>query len=150
MRTTVTIDPDVAEKLQAYAHRKGLSFKKALNELILRGLSQQAERLLAGQAQFAEAFNFGPSDEHRVGEVVEHLVQGWGPNASFFTPPGQHPHEAGRLHLDSQKARQILGWEPQLDFAQAVSKPVQFYRNWNGGGDAWQLLCADLAAYSGA
>ncbi len=41
MRTTVTIDPEVAAKLNAYAHRKGLSFKKALNELIVRGLSQQ-------------------------------------------------------------------------------------------------------------
>lgn len=108
-----------------------------------------AEKLLAGQARFAEAFNFGPGDEHRVGEVVEHLVQGWGPPASFFTPPGQHPHEASRLHLDSQKARQLLGWEPRLDFAQAVSKTVQFYRNWNCGCDAWQLLCADLAAYLG-
>ncbi|MBI3928551.1 MAG: antitoxin [Armatimonadetes bacterium] len=41
MRTTVTLDPDVAEKLHAYAHRHGLSFKKALNELLRRGLHSQ-------------------------------------------------------------------------------------------------------------
>jgi CDP-glucose 4,6-dehydratase len=115
----------------------------------LAGYLFLAEKLLAGQAQFAEAFNFGPVDEHRVGTVVEHLIQGWGPPASYFTPPGQHPHEASRLHLDSQKARQLLGWEPRLDFAQALSKTVNFYRNWLSGGDAWPLLCADLASYNG-
>jgi len=42
VRTTVTIDPDVAERLHTYAHRNGLSFKKALNELLRRGLQAQA------------------------------------------------------------------------------------------------------------
>lgn len=42
MRTTVTIDPDVAERLQTYAHRHGLSFKKALNDLLRRGLQAQS------------------------------------------------------------------------------------------------------------
>ncbi len=43
MRTTVTLEPDVAEKLKSYAHREKLSFKQALNELIRRGLSAQQE-----------------------------------------------------------------------------------------------------------
>ena len=43
MRTTVTIDTDVAESLQSFAHRHGLSFKKALNELLRRGLRAQLE-----------------------------------------------------------------------------------------------------------
>ncbi|MCE7873349.1 hypothetical protein DYH09_23645 [bacterium CPR1] len=43
MRTTVTLDPDVAEKLKGYAHREKLSFKQALNELIRRGLRAQQE-----------------------------------------------------------------------------------------------------------
>ena len=41
MRTTVTLDADVVEKLKAYAHRGKLSFKQALNELIRRGLQAQ-------------------------------------------------------------------------------------------------------------
>ena len=39
MKTTATLDPEVAEKLHSYDHRKGLSLKKTLHELILRGLS---------------------------------------------------------------------------------------------------------------
>jgi hypothetical protein len=39
MRTTVTLEPDLAKKVKALAHRRGLSFKQALNELIRRGLT---------------------------------------------------------------------------------------------------------------
>lgn len=42
MRTTVTIDPDVAEKLKEYAHKRKLPFKQALNELLRRGLKAQS------------------------------------------------------------------------------------------------------------
>ena len=31
MRTTVTLDPDVAAKLKAVARERGISFKQALN-----------------------------------------------------------------------------------------------------------------------
>lgn len=41
MRTTVTLDPDVAARLKEYAHRQRASFKVALNEVLRRGLSAQ-------------------------------------------------------------------------------------------------------------
>lgn len=39
MRTTVTLEPDLAKKVKALAHRRKLSFKQALNEVIRRGLT---------------------------------------------------------------------------------------------------------------
>jgi hypothetical protein len=42
MRTTVTLDPDVAERLKDWAHRERLSFKEAINAAIRRGLSAPA------------------------------------------------------------------------------------------------------------
>lgn len=39
MRTTVTLDPDVAVKLKALARRRRASFKETLNDVIRRGLS---------------------------------------------------------------------------------------------------------------
>jgi hypothetical protein len=39
MRTTVTLEPDLAKKIKALAHRRGLSFKQALNEALRRGLA---------------------------------------------------------------------------------------------------------------
>lgn len=38
MRTTVTLDPDVAAGLQAAARERGVSFKKALNDAVRSGL----------------------------------------------------------------------------------------------------------------
>ncbi len=38
MRTTVTLDADVATKVKAVARRKGISFKQALNEALRDGL----------------------------------------------------------------------------------------------------------------
>ena len=39
MRTTVTLDPDVAAKLKALARRRGISFKQALNQVVRAGLA---------------------------------------------------------------------------------------------------------------
>jgi hypothetical protein len=39
MRTTVTLDPDVAELLREMAHRMRSSFKKELNSAVRRGLA---------------------------------------------------------------------------------------------------------------
>jgi hypothetical protein len=39
MRTTVTLDPDVAAKLKAVARDRGISFKQALNQAVREGLA---------------------------------------------------------------------------------------------------------------
>ncbi|HEY1855255.1 MAG TPA: hypothetical protein VGG40_11765 [Solirubrobacterales bacterium] len=39
MRTTVTLDPDVAAKLKQEVRDRGVSFKEALNSSVRRGLS---------------------------------------------------------------------------------------------------------------
>ena len=44
MRTTVTLDPDLAAKLQALARERGASFKEVLNDALRRGLAGDAER----------------------------------------------------------------------------------------------------------
>ena len=41
MRTTVTLDPDVAAKLKAVARARGISFKQALNSAVRAGLGGQ-------------------------------------------------------------------------------------------------------------
>lgn len=40
MRTTVTLDPDVADKLTRLAHAQRTSFKKTLNDVLRRGLAR--------------------------------------------------------------------------------------------------------------
>ncbi len=42
MRTTVTIDPDLAAKLRRIAQERNISFKEALNDALRAGLGEQA------------------------------------------------------------------------------------------------------------
>jgi len=39
MRTTVTLDPDIAARLRSIARERGISFKEALNGALRRGLT---------------------------------------------------------------------------------------------------------------
>lgn len=42
MRTTVTLERDVAERLKALAHRRRTSFKTVINDVLRRGLNRAA------------------------------------------------------------------------------------------------------------
>jgi hypothetical protein len=42
MRTTITLDVDVATRLREFAHRSGVSFKQAVNDAVRQGLSSPA------------------------------------------------------------------------------------------------------------
>jgi len=44
MRTTMTLDDDVAAKLKAEARRSGRSFRETVNEMLRRGLSTRQSR----------------------------------------------------------------------------------------------------------
>jgi hypothetical protein len=44
VRTTLTLDADLAKKLKELAHRRGQSFKQTLNEVVRRGLAAQERR----------------------------------------------------------------------------------------------------------
>jgi hypothetical protein len=44
MRTTVTLDADVAAKLKQTARERGISFKEALNTNVRRGLESEGVR----------------------------------------------------------------------------------------------------------
>lgn len=43
MRTTVTLDDDLASRLRDRAHRRGVPFKAAINEAIRNGLERTRE-----------------------------------------------------------------------------------------------------------
>lgn len=42
MRTTITLEPDVAHQLQEFSRSSGRSFKQAVNDAVRQGLANQA------------------------------------------------------------------------------------------------------------
>jgi CDP-glucose 4,6-dehydratase len=96
----------------------------------LSGYLLLGQKLLEGRKEFADAWNFGPSEEENVsvGEIVVQVKSVW-PKIDYeiHQTPDQ-PHEAGLLHLDCSKARTKLRWIPAWTGNDAVVKTAQWYR----------------------
>ena len=119
----------------------------------LGGYLMIAERLLAGERQFADAWNFGPSDEDArpVSWIVERMRTAWGDEATDALPDtGPRAHEAGLLRLDCSKARAALGWRPSLTLEQALDWIVSWHKAVAGGADARAVTRAQIADYRAA
>jgi CDP-glucose 4,6-dehydratase len=113
----------------------------------LGGYLRLAERL-AGDHSFANAFNFGPLlDANRsVRDLVEQALEHW-PGSWIDQSDSQAPHEAGRLHLQIDKAHHQLGWQPRWDFSTTVVRTVGWYRAVHEGANPMDCCLADLKAY---
>ena len=116
----------------------------------LGGYIMIAERLLAGEAEFADAWNFGPSDDDArpVSWIVERMQARWGGGAAApKADTGPQPHEAGLLRLDSSKARGALGWRPALTLDDALGWIVDWYQQVGGGADARAVTFSQIQDY---
>jgi CDP-glucose 4,6-dehydratase len=95
----------------------------------LSGYLLLGQRLLAGDAACADAWNFGPDGEgnRTVEQVLQDLAQTW-PQLRWQVTSAPQPHEAGLLQLDSAKARMQLGWRPVWKLEQAIHHTANWYR----------------------
>ena len=112
----------------------------------LRGYLMLAARVHGHSSEFAEGWNFGPRDEdcRPVSEIVATLVDAWGGKAAWGAQPGEHPHEAGYLKLDSSKARTRLGWRPRTSLAEGLAMTVAWHRAWLAGEDMNSLTLRQI------
>lgn len=100
----------------------------------LSGYMALAEKLYDGEKQFSGAWNFGPDEEsfvsvqNLVGEAIRILGKG-----EIQIQPDSSKHEAGILKLDTNKAKNILGWKPRLTFGENLALTFEWYRNYYEG-----------------
>jgi len=97
---------------------------------------------------YASAFNFGPSLEanRSVNELVQEALSHWEGSWGDLSEP-HAPHEAGRLHLQIDKAHHQLGWQPRWDFATTVARTVAWYMAVHEGASPLSCCLSDLRAY---
>jgi CDP-glucose 4,6-dehydratase len=95
----------------------------------LSGYLFLGQKLLDGQRDFAQAWNFGPDTESNqsVGEVLSRMRGAW-PALDWYVTPNPQPHEAHLLHLDSAKALLRLKWRPVWDLDQCLAATAEWYR----------------------
>ncbi len=76
MRTTLTLDDDIAEKLRNLAHRRQLPFKEVVNAVLRRGLSPGGNRTPPTTPfqlrTFRSGFRAGV-DPQRLNQLVDEL-----------------------------------------------------------------------------
>ena len=114
----------------------------------LGGYLLLAEKLATAGPAYATAFNFGPALEanRSVRELVETALAHW-PGSWRDLLDLTAPHEAGRLHLQIDKAHHQLGWQPRWPFAITVERTVAWYRAVHEGASPFASCQADLEAY---
>jgi len=115
---------------------------------LVHGYLVLAARLLSGDRVAADNWNFGPGDEaaRTVGDLVEQLSTVWTKPEVTYTP-GSFP-ETRFLHLDSTKARTLLGWIPPLSFADTVELTANWYRDFAASpGQAAQITARQIEHY---
>jgi len=108
----------------------------------LSGYLLLGQKLLEGQKEFAEAWNFGPSEDGHmtVCDIVEQAKKWWPKIEYEYCQSAEQPHEANLLRLDCSKASIRLRWRTVWDAPTTVKKTILWYRAFHEGG---QVSSAD-------
>ncbi len=94
----------------------------AVNAYIL--LAEKIEELnIAG-----EAFNFSNEVQYTVKDIVEEILKAMNSNLEV-TILNQASNEITHQYLSAKKARDILGWKPLNTIPEAISKTIEWYKN---------------------
>ena len=98
----------------------------------LSGYLQIGQKLLEEKVEFAEAWNFGPSDEGSitVEEVVQNVKKHWNKIDYEINQAPNQLHEANLLKLDCTKANTILKWKDVWDSETTFEKTVKWYKDY--------------------
>jgi CDP-glucose 4,6-dehydratase len=97
----------------------------------LSGYLLLGQKLLEGRKEFADAWNFGPTEEENgtVGEIVDQLKSVWSKIEYEINQTQSLPHEADLLRLDCSKARMKLKWTPVWSIRNALENTVTWYQS---------------------
>lgn len=99
----------------------------------LSGYLWLGKELLHGNKYASDSWNFGPNDDSivTVEELVKSVQKNWSNLDYKIDNSNLHEYEAKLLKLDCSKAKQILKWNPVLNFNQTIKLTIDWYRNYN-------------------
>jgi CDP-glucose 4,6-dehydratase len=77
-----------------------------------------------------------------VEALIQHISGSW---RNLQTANAEH--EAGLLHLCTDKARYTLGWHPVWDFHEALFRTAEWYIEYQRTGEANAVVNRQLTAF---
>lgn len=117
----------------------------------LSGYLMLAEQLYQAGNDYAQAWNFGPSehDAKSVEWVAQALVKQWGEEASYnVSNQANTLHEAHLLKLDSSKARNQLKWKSKWDVDTTLKKITQWHKAHISGVSMREYCLDEITEYN--
>ncbi|MGC1374802.1 MAG: CDP-glucose 4,6-dehydratase [Anaerolineales bacterium] len=118
----------------------------------LSGYLWLAVKLLEDGSSFAEAWNFGPSEQAStsVKELVQKLIELWGSGEWHDTGSGQTLHETNILRLNCEKAASRLGWRPTYAWKEALNETADWFKQYYANpsnADMYALAVQQIVKY---
>lgn len=113
----------------------------------LNGYLLLANSLLQGSGE--GIWNFGPdkSQIRTVAEVVSIASSFLGVSNNWEKDSNENPQEAGLLLLNSDKARTQLNWSERLGFEESINWTMNWYKNVDAGGHAFEATLNDIKKF---
>lgn len=115
----------------------------------LQGYLNLVKRLYNDGPDFAEGWNFGPTDTNcqPVSSILNYLQKLMGNRIIWSPDEKSHPHEAFYLKLDCSKACQRLRWRSKLDLPTALEWTAEWYLAYEQGDDVARLSERQIKHY---
>ncbi len=97
---------------------------------VLAGYLKLGQFLLKGEANFAHAWNFGPSQDEMVTvkEISERACKLWKKIDVHLSEDASDLLEAQTLRLDSTMARTYLSWKPSMNLDAVIDQTISWYK----------------------
>ncbi len=115
----------------------------------LSGYLLLALRMLEDPQKYSGPWNFGPCEKNSgcVRDVADMLISIWGNGEWKPERETGKLHEAGLLRLNIAKSQDILGWNPVMDFREAVKWTAEWYKTYKGL-DVFKLCVDQIERYT--
>ena len=115
----------------------------------LSGYLLVASRLYEDPEKYRGSYNFGPNSQemHTVQDVALELISVWGSGEIRITKKQSDPPESGLLHLNCDRAHQVLGWYPRWDFKTSIEKTARWYKSVKSGKSAESVTKQQITEY---
>lgn len=98
----------------------------------VRGLIYMADDMIEGDIQRGEIFNFGSKEGYTPVQIVDKLLAISGRIDMTPKIANQAKDEIDAQHIDYTKAKDRLGWEPEVDIDNGLERTFAWYKDWIG------------------
>lgn len=98
----------------------------------LSGYMLLASKLYDDCNRYSGSWNFGPEMRsiRTVEELTKEIIANWGEGSYEVFKAENSFREAGLLHLNCDKAKQVLDWVPRWEFEPTIKKTVEWYKTY--------------------